>query len=190
MPSGDQARATLPGTRSKAASLPGGWWAALIAALAALLVGYWTRQGDSAPRLQGKPDSSGVAEVAQEDLPAALGTVSATQEQLAKFRAQEACGRRFAWVTLVRAPGQAPGRIRLQSGRYVSPVFDVLDTPVRVAIPYPAPYPTGRGVISVLGATTEAIVALTPPWRVPAQAGVEAREVTWTPAGVCPGASK
>jgi hypothetical protein len=190
MPSEYQTRAALSVRQSRPASLPGGWQAFLIAALAALLAGYWARQGDSAPRPEGRDGLSRVAEVAPEDVPAALDTLSAAPEQLAQFRKRAACSRRLAWVTVVRAPGQAPGRIRLQSGGYVSPAFDLLDTPVRVAIPYPAPYPTGHGVISVIGTTTEAIVALTPPWRVPAQAAVQAREVSWTPAGECPGAGK
>ena len=130
---------------------------------------------------------SRVAEVEPQDLPAALGTVSAPPEQLEQFRKGEACHRRLAWVTLVRAPGQPAGRIRLQSGTYISPAYDLPDMPVRVAIPYPAPYPTGRGVIAVLGAETDAIVSLTPPWHVPARAGVNSREVSWTPASVCAG---
>ncbi len=190
MPAEDQTRAMLSGKQSQPARLPGGWRAALIAALSAFLVVYWARQGDSAPRPEGGANVSRVAEVAPQDVPAALDTVAGTPQQLAPFRERDACPRRLAWVTMVRAPGQAPGRIRLQSGSYISPVFDLMDTPVRVAIPYPAPYATGHGVISVVGATTQAVVALTPPWHVPAQAGVQAREVTWTPAGVCPDASK
>jgi len=186
MPSESQTRAA---PRSKPERLPGLLRAAVIAALAAFLVGFWARQG-SAPRPEGMADGSRVAEVAPEEVPVALGTVSATPEQLAQFRARDACKRRLAWVTVRRAPGGAPGRIRLQSGSYISPAFELLDTPVRVALPYPAPYAAGHGVISVLGAETEAVVALTPPWHVPAQAGVQAREVSWTPAGVCPGAAR
>ena len=124
------------------------------------------------------------------DLPAALGTVSGTAQQLAQMAEPDRCGRRLAWVTVVRAPGQPPGRIRLRSGSYVSPAFDLMETPVRVAMPYPAPYPTGHGTISVVGATTDAIVALTPAWHVSAQAGMAVQEVTWTPAASCPAAGE
>ena len=190
MPSEVQTRAMPPGKQSKPASMPGRWQAAVIAALSALLVGYWARQSHSALRPEGTGNVSRVADVAPQDVPAALDTMAGTPRQLAQFRERDACGRPLAWVTIVRAPGQAPGRIRLQSGSYISPVFELMETPVRVALPYPAPYATGHGVISVVGATTAAVVALTPPWHVPAQAGVETREVTWTPAGACPGANK
>ena len=189
MPTEDQARASLPGERSQPVRLPGAWQAAVIAALSALSVGFWAGRADPAPGPEGRATVSRVADVTPQDLPAALDTVSGTPQQLAQFRERDACSRRLAWVTVVRAPGQPPGRIRLQSGSYFSPVFDLLDTPVRVAIPYPAPYPTGHGVISVVGATSAAVVALNPPWHVPAQAGVETREVTWTPGDGCPGAS-
>ena len=190
MPSESQTRAMPSDKQSKPTSVPGGWQAVLIAALSALLIGYWARQNQSAPRLDDKDNVSRVADVAPQDLPAALDTVAGTPRQLAQFREHDACGRRLAWVTMVRAPGQATGRIRLQSGSYISPAFELLEAPVRVALPYPAPYATGHGVISVVGATAAAVVALTPPWHVPAQAGMQAREVTWTPSGVCPGANK
>ena len=186
MRSEDQVGASLPGNQGNPARLPGGWQAALIAALSALLIGYLGRPGDNAPRSEGRPNVSRVAEVAPADLPAALDTVSGTPQQLAQLAERDSCSRRLAWVTLVRAPGQPTGRIRLRSGNYVSPAFDLTETPVRIALPYPAPYPAGHGTISVVGATTDAMVALTPPWHVLAQAGTDAREVTWTPAPSCP----
>lgn len=188
MRSEDQAGASLPRQQGKPARLPGGWQAAAIAALSALLAGYLGRPGGNAPRTEGKPSISRVAEVAPSELPAALGTLSGTPRQLAQMAERDSCGRRLAWVTLVRAPGQPSGRTRLQSGSYVSPSFELIDTPVRVAIPFPAPYPSGHGTISVLGTATGAIVALTPAWHVAAQDGMQAREVSWTPAAGCPAA--
>lgn len=190
MPYEAQTRATQPGGQTKPASVPGGWQAAAIAALSALLVLYWARQTHSVPRLDDRDNISRITDVSPQDLPAALNTVAGTLRQLAQFRDHDACSRRLAWVTMARAPGQPPGRIRLQSGSYISPAFELLETPVRVAFPYPAPYATGHGVISVIGATTAAVVALVPPWHVPAQAGVEARKVNWPPGGLCPGTDK
>ncbi len=190
MPYEVQTQARTSGGQSKPAGVPGGWQAAAIAALSALLIGYGARQTRSVPLPEGTDNISRVADVSPQDFLAALDTVAGTPRQLAQFRDRDACGRRLAWVTMVRAPGQPSGQIRLQSGSYISPVFELMETPVRVALPYPAPYPTGHGVISVVGATTAAVVALSPPWHVPAQAGVETRTVTWTPASVCPGADK
>lgn len=189
MPYQVQTRATAAGGQGKA-SVPGAWPAALIAALSALLVAYWARQTPDVSHVEDKAGVSSVAEVSPEDFQAALGTVAGTPRQLARLREREACRRRLALVTIRREPGQAPGKIRLQSGSYYSPLFELLETPVRIALPYPVPYENGRGVISVVGATTAAVVALSPPWHVPAQAGMEARQVTWSPVGACPGADK
>ena len=190
MPNEDQAGASRPRNQGDLARLPGGWQAAAIAALSALLAGYLGRPGDNAPRGEANPNISRVAEVTPDDLPAALNTVSGAPQRLAQMAVRDSCRSRLASVTVVRAPGQPPGRIRLRSGSYYSPAFDLVETPVRVAMPFPAPYPTGHGTISVLGATTGATVALTPPWHVLAQAGTEAREVTWTPASGCGAAGK
>jgi hypothetical protein len=156
--------------------------AVLVAVLSALGFGYWAQASQSAAAAA---DVARLAEVAPPDMPAALETVEGTPAQLARFKDPKACNARLAWVTVMRAPGQPAGRIRLQSGKYISPGFDLAETPVRVALPYPAPYATGRGTISVLGATSDAIVALTPPWHVPAQGGMHARPVAWTPVGAC-----
>lgn len=185
MPTELQISGTSPGERRPPASVPGFAPAALIAALSALLVGYWAQQSPLSSQPENYGNVSRITEVAPEDFSAALDTVAGTPPQLTQFRQREACHRALAWVTIMRAPGQAPGRIRLQSGRYISPVFELLETPVRVALPYPAPYSTGRGVVSVLGATSAAVVALTPPWHVSAQSGEEPRQVTWTPAADC-----
>ena len=123
--------------------------------------------------------------MAPDEIGAALGTIEGSPEQIARLRDRDGCERRLAVVTVRGVPGQPPGRIRLQSGRYLSPAFDLRATPMRVALPYPAPYPAGRGPIFVLGTTAEAVIALTPPWHVGANPGPHAMEVTWTPAAEC-----
>jgi hypothetical protein len=190
MPNVEEARAAQRGARSATKGLPGMWMALVIAGLSTLGIGYWAQAGKAAPGERAAADGIRVAEVAPKDIPAALETIDAPPEQLARFKTREACNTRLAWLTIVRGPGQPDGRIRLQSGHYFSPVFPLTDVPLRVALPYPAPYVTGRGTISVLGTTSDAILALTPPWHVPAQAGVRAQEVTWTPVAACPAATR
>jgi hypothetical protein len=188
MPKQEEMRSSLAGTQSQPARVPGAWQAAAIAALSALLFGYWAASADKA--VGASAAVSRIADVAPQDVSAALETIAWSPEQLARFREREACGRRLAWVTIAHGPGQPPGRIRLQSGTYTSPAFEITDAPVRVALPYPAPYETGHGAISVIGTTTDAIVALTPPWHVPVQDGLHAQDVTWTPVAGCPTANK
>ena len=185
MPKHEQRRASLPAQRS--AHLPGLWQAALITALSAALFGYWARPASGTADARAATNVSALSEVAPQEETAALETVAGSREQLARFEQREACSRRLAWVTVMRAPGQPPGRIRLQSGGYYSPAFDLGEAPVRVALPYPTPYASGHGAIAVLGTTTAAVVALTPAWTVAGQAGLQLREVTWVPAGNCPG---
>ena len=171
------------------AALPGAWQALAVTALTALVVGYWARPGANASEAAAS-NVSRVSEVAPGDVAAALDTVAGSPEQLAQYRERDACSCQLAWVTIMRSPNQPSGRIRLQSGAYVSPAFELTDAPVRVALPYPAPYAAGRGTILVLGTTSDAVVALTPAWHVPAQGGLHARAVSWTPMAVCPGGSK
>ncbi len=183
MPSDVETRATQAGARVATRAVPGLGMAVLVAGLSALGFGYWAHASHSAAAAA---DVARMAEVAPQDIPAALETVEGTPARLARFKDPKACNARLAWVTVMRAPGQRAGRIRLQSGSYISPGFELTEAPARVALPYPAPYATGRGKISVLGATSDAIVALTPAWHVPAQGGAHAHQVTWTPVGACP----
>ena len=78
-----------------------------------------------------------------------------------------------------------PVRVRVRSGGYFSPVFVLSPRPVRIAIPYPAPYQAGRGELTVFVEGGEAVVALTPPWHVPAAAGGAMRVVQWHPGAAC-----
>ena len=83
--------------------------------------------------------------------PAEIGDASktldpASSEQLAA-RAKE-CSVPLAHVAIWKIAGTSGGIIRIRSGNYVSPPFNLTEAPQRVAIPFPAPYPTGQGVIS------------------------------------------
>jgi hypothetical protein len=60
------------------------------------------------------------------------------------------CKAPLAWVTLTQRNGHG-GMVRVRSGQYLSPPIKLTPTPQRVAVPYPAPYPVGRGVLTLLG---------------------------------------
>lgn len=172
-------------TRSGRASLPGAWPALLITMLSAVVFGVWAGVERAAPIPPSALGESRVAEVSPRDFEAALGTIDASAGEIARAR-KNACANRLASVTIMRAPGQPPGRIRLQSGGYLSPAFELTDMPTRVALPFPAPYAVGQGTIAVLGATTGAVVSLLPAWHVPPDAGLLVRRVTWRPREDCP----
>jgi hypothetical protein len=134
------------------------------------------------------PNVSELTEVEEGDIAGALTTMGPSNAGFAQFReAQDGrCRRPLAWVSLESAPGQPPSHIRLISGNYYSPVYEVTSAPVRVATPYPAPYKTGRGLLTAIDVGGSTTIALLPAWRVAAQDGRTTRAVTWHPVKCSP----
>ena len=60
------------------------------------------------------------------------------------------CKAPLAWVTLTQQNGHG-GMVRVRSGQYLSPPIKLTPAPQRVAVHYPAPYPVGRGVLTLVG---------------------------------------
>lgn len=138
------------------------------------------------PSAAGANLSFQLSEVADAELSDALSTMDIPAATAAQIWADPRnCKLRLAWVSLLAGPGGEPQTVRLRSGRYFSPRIPLPQTPVRVAIPYPAPYESGRGELMVLGVTTGITVALTPPWHIPAKAVSAAHPVRWTPNASC-----
>src|SRR5262245_20551450 len=65
------------------------------------------------------------------------------------------------------------------------PPFTLTDAPQRVAIPFPAPYPTGQGVISVEGTADGAVISISPAWHLNSLPGSASLDVIWTPKDPC-----
>jgi hypothetical protein len=61
----------------------------------------------------------------------------------------------------------------------------VTDQSQRVAIPYPAPYPKGRGVIWVIGEAKGLAIDLYPTWFTQSLDGAAAINVVWDPTDPC-----
>lgn len=124
-----------------------------------------------------------LSEVASAELDDAVATLEPTSPVRTQARAMvdQGCPYHLAWVALSRPGDASPGTVRIVSGAYVSPLFLTGATPARVAIPYPAPYETGRGTLTMLDAGGPAVVALTPPVHVVSRAGGTTRTVTWQP---------
>jgi hypothetical protein len=96
----------------------------------------------------------------------------------------KSCRIPLAEITLA-APSGTTSTIRVHSGSYVSPPYALTDQPQRIAIPFPAAYLSGRGVISVEGQAKALAVALTPTWKINSLTGTAARNVIWTPKNGC-----
>lgn len=95
----------------------------------------------------------------------------------------KSCTVPIAYVTLASTGGE--GTVQIRSGSYLSPPLKLTAAPQRVAIPYPAPYQTGRGQISIEGTANGALVSLYPTWRVDALHGAIIHNVVWTPKKPC-----
>jgi hypothetical protein len=95
------------------------------------------------------------------------------------------CSVPLAYVAIWKIPGTSGGIIRIRSGGYISPPFNLTEAPQRVAIPFPAPYPTGRGVISVEGTANGAVISISPAWRIDSLGGSASLDVVWTPDKPC-----
>ena len=95
------------------------------------------------------------------DINAALPTLDPGTSKAAVDDAKN-CKVPLAWVTLTQRPSGHGGMVRIRSGQYVSPPIKLTTTPQRVAVPYPAPYPAGRGVLTLVGDADKVGFYLTP----------------------------
>jgi hypothetical protein len=137
--------------------------------------------GQSGPSAAGQPE---LALVAQADLDGAAATL-APQAAPALEAEAKSCTTPLASVVLSKATTGAAGAVRVRSGDYVSPSFTLTDAPQRVAIPYPAPYLTGKGIIAIEGNATDAVIGLAPAQSFATLAGSAPIQVWWTPKKPC-----
>lgn len=158
-----------------------------VAVISGIICWFWLALGRGNPLKPTAPNVSDLTEVEERDVAGALATMTLPNAALAQFREgkEGGCRRPLAWVSLVSAPGEPPSHIRLISGTYYSPIFEVSATPVRVALPFPAPYETGQGALTAIDVGGSATISLLPAWRVAAQDGKTTRVVTWHPVKSC-----
>ena len=71
------------------------------------------------------------------------------------------CPEAITRLALISTP-QSQGQIRVTSGAYTSPWFPLAKGPMAFTIPFPAPYETGKGVLTVEGNAEHGVLSLTP----------------------------
>ena len=118
------------------------------------------------------------------DINAALPTLDPGTSKAAVDDAKN-CKVPLAWVTLTQRPSGHGGMVRVRSGQYVSPPINLTTTPQRVAVPYPAPYPAGRGVLTLVGEADQVGFYLTP-GGVHDVNGTYSVNVRWQVSNPCP----
>jgi hypothetical protein len=167
--------------------IPGLLPAAGVAILAGIGCWMWLlSEGATAGTPAGVNVTNELAEVNDQEIAAAVTTLDGSPTFRGQFTDQKAgCPQPLAWVSLASPPEQSGMKVRLKSGSYFSPTYTLSATPMRVAIPFPSAYETGRGTLTVLNAGGGAIVALQPAWRTPPQGGEGVRVVTWKTSNRC-----
>lgn len=125
-----------------------------------------------------------LSQVAPSDIAGAMVTLDpASAQQIASDA--KACKVPIAWVILVKQGAGPDGMIRIRSGDYLSPPFRVTGAPQRIAVPYPAPYATGHGVLSVVGEAHGLSLFVDPVWHIETLNGAASLKVFWTPTNPC-----
>ena len=133
----------------------------------------------------GSVEEPALSALAPADINAALPTLDPTTSKTAVDDAK-ACKAPLAWVTLTQQPGGRGGMVRIRSGTYTSPPIQLTTARQRIAIPYPAPYPTGRGVLSLVGDADQVGFYLSPGRVVPSVKGAYSINVRWVVRNPCP----
>lgn len=178
--------AARPREREKA---PGVWWLAIATLLSAVVCWFWLIPAVSSTA--NNESRAAISEVAlasvdDGDVAAALATMIGPPEFLEKFKpSDKECAQPLAWLSISRSPGQPAGEVRIRSGAYISPLFSLPDAPLRIAIPYPAPYQTGHGTLTVFANGGRPTVELVPAWKIVAPGGLENHAVSWRPIRKC-----
>ena len=144
-----------PGSRGTVIGIVGGVVIAAGIAAAIVLPG---RVADKPPVVG---EESTLEVLLPADINAALPTLDPGTSKTAVDEAKN-CKAPLAWVTLTQRPGGNGGLVRIRSGSYTSPPIKLTPVPQRVAVPYPAPYPTGRGVLTLVGEADQVGFFLTP----------------------------
>lgn len=183
----DAAPGDLPaetGTRSFDLAKSGGAWRESLVAGAGGVIAGLAAATILIAGPASRPASATLDAVAAAELSDASLSLDQTAGKQALDEARQ-CKVPLAYVTLVTGPGDPPARIRIRSGAYLSPSISITNAPRRVAIPFPAPYASGQGVISIEGTAQNLNLWLAPVRFLPHLAGTDVINVVWTPKNPC-----
>jgi hypothetical protein len=156
----------------------------------ARMIGIAVAGGTVAGIVVGKLISNGNPEAANLDsLPTAW--LDHAQLTLAPTRAAQLiedarrCREPLARVAISHSSGSSGGVLSIRSGGYQSPQFALKETPSLVALPYPPPYSSGRGVLTIVGEASGVIVGLQPQRTISNLEDTVILPVWWNPTQTC-----
>lgn len=110
--------------------------------------------------------ASRISSVPPEELAAAVKTMSPTDSVQENWLATaKSCQTPLAVLTLSRKNGAEDGFVRIHSGTFYSPWFKITEAKQQVAFPFPTPYKTGAGQVTLEGDVEGGlVVTLYPTW--------------------------
>ena len=117
-------------------------------------------------------------------LPQVEGTLAAQQAAQLLDEARR-CREPLARIAVWHSAGTPGGMISIISRGYQSPRFALTTAPSLVAFPYPAPYPTGHGVLTLVGEANDIMIALRPQYINARLTGTVPINVWWPPVEGC-----
>ncbi len=138
----------------------------------------------SDPNVASAPGASNLGTVPLADIAAATPTIIPAAAAGLAAEAKD-CRVPLARVLISKAHGTTGGTIQLRSRNYLSPSFQLTDTPQQVAIPFPGVYSTGRGVLGVVGNASGVVISLYPAWTVNTLTAAANLNVVWNPNRPC-----
>lgn len=133
--------------------------------------------------LTSAPQSSELDQVASADLDLAASSFPRA-ELGTHIEDAKACRIPLTFVTLVPRNGST-GHVRIRSGDYWTPVIHLGTAPIRVGLPYPAPYPTGIGDFQLEGDGASFDMYLRPGWVGGTLQGTATVHVWWRVKAPC-----
>ncbi len=181
-----EARRSAPPRKDQSVP-PGRGLTMTIAVISGVVCWFWPASGRANSPKSTALNVTDLTGVEEREVAGALTTMSVPNAMLAQFREGKdgGCRRPLAWVSLASAPGEALSNIRLIFGTCCPPAFEASATPVRGALPFPAPYETGHGALTAIDVEGSTTVSLLPAWRVSVQDGKMTHAVAWRPVKNC-----
>jgi hypothetical protein len=136
-------------------------------------------------RPAGEPDAPQLETVPTAALPQVEGTLA--PDQAARLIAEaRRCQEPLARIAIWHSAATPGGIVSIISGAYRSPRFALAATATLVAIPFPAPYASGQGLLTVVGEAKDFAISLQPVHMSTELKGTLPIRVWWTPIGGCP----
>ena len=135
-------------------------------------------------RKTGEPDVWQLETVPTTALPQVESTLAPDQAARLMEGARR-CREPLARVAIWHGPNAPGGTVSIISGTYHSPLFALATTPTLVALPFPAPYASGQGLLTVVGEANDFAISLKPLHMTNIKGTLPIR-VWWTPVQGCP----